>query len=235
MIRPMDHLHAFSIQKDGPKALEQAAREMESLFLYELLKVMRQGVQASSDMGFGGSIYTSMFDVEVARILSERGIGLKEMLIRGMNKIGAYTPIQNRPEQPALLQDSIVPAEARPRISSGYGIRIDPFDKTLKYHHGIDIAVPEGTEIRPVRPGTVIYSGEQKGYGNVVAIAHKDGYVTLYAHNKENLVQAGERVETSTVIARAGSTGRATGPHVHFEARFQGERVDPSGLVMKEG
>lgn len=67
-----------------------------------------------------------------------------------------------------------------------------------------------------------------------MAIDHGDGYVTLYAHNKENLVQIGERVETSTVIAKAGSTGRATGPHVHFEIRFRGERVDPSSLIIIE-
>lgn len=231
MIRPMDYLRAASLQKEEPKEVEQAAREMESLFLYELLKVMRQSVQTYSDRGFSESIYTSMFDIEVARVLSERGTGLKEVLIRAINKTSPYTPAQSKPEP---LPERIVPPEAKPRLSSGYGIRIDPFEKTPKYHHGIDIAVPDGTDIRPVRPGTVTFSGEQKGYGNVVAIDHGDGYVTLYAHNKKNLVQIGDRVETSTVIAKAGSTGRATGPHVHFEIRFRGERVDPSGLIMIE-
>lgn len=232
MIRPMDYLRAASIQKEEPKALEQAAGEMESLFLYELLKVMRQGVQTSFDTEFGESIYTSMFDIEVARVLSERGTGLKEVLIRGMNKTGPYTPAQSKP---GPLPERIVPPETKPRLSSGYGIRMDPFEKTPRYHHGIDIAVPEGTDIRPVRPGKVTFSGEQKGYGNVVAIDHGDGYVTLYAHNKENLVQIGDRVETSTVIAKAGGTGRATGPHVHFEIRFRGERVDPSSLIIEQG
>jgi murein DD-endopeptidase MepM/ murein hydrolase activator NlpD len=97
-------------------------------------------------------------------------------------------------------------------------------------HHGIDIAAPEGTSIHPVRGGEVTFSGSQQGYGNVVVVDHGDGSVTKYAHNRANRVAAGDRVETDTVIAEVGSTGRSTGPHLHFEARYEGKKIHPEAV-----
>jgi murein DD-endopeptidase MepM/ murein hydrolase activator NlpD len=101
----------------------------------------------------------------------------------------------------------------------------------MKHHNGMDIPAPEGTEVHSVGTGTVLFSGEQRGYGNVVVIDHNDGYLAKYAHNKTNLVQQGQEVEAGSVIAEVGSTGRSTGPHVHFEVRCKGEPVHPDTLL----
>jgi len=106
------------------------------------------------------------------------------------------------------------------RITSGIGWRLDPFGSgRMIYHHGYDIAVPEGTRVYPVQKGTVYFAGPYKGYGNLVAVNHGNGTMTLYGHNAVVKVTAGDRVDSSTVIALSGNTGRSTGPHVHFEVR----------------
>ncbi|MRR58998.1 MAG: M23 family metallopeptidase [Deltaproteobacteria bacterium] len=106
------------------------------------------------------------------------------------------------------------------RITSGVGWRLDPFGSgRMTYHRGYDIAVPEGTPVFPVKKGTVYFSGPYKGYGNLVAVNHGNGLLTLYGHNATVKVTAGDRVDSKTVIALSGNTGRSTGPHVHFEVR----------------
>lgn len=105
-------------------------------------------------------------------------------------------------------------------VTSGVGWRIDPFGSgRTVYHSGYDIAVPAGTPVHPTQAGTVYFAGDYKGYGNLVVVEHGAGYVTMYGHNSEVLVKAGERVDTDTVIALSGNTGRSTGPHVHYEIR----------------
>lgn len=106
-------------------------------------------------------------------------------------------------------------------ITSGIGWRLDPFcSGRLVYHNGIDIAVPVGTPVHPTRAGTVYFAGPYRGYGNLVAIDHGNGYISLYGHNSAIKVRVGDRVDTRTVIALSGSTGRSTGPHVHYEVRI---------------
>lgn len=104
------------------------------------------------------------------------------------------------------------------RITSIYGLRHDPIDGRIRLHNGVDIAVPSGTPVRPAASGTVVFSGTRNGYGNMVIVEHGDGVITLYAHNSLNLVSEGTPVDAGTVIALSGSTGRSTGPHLHFEA-----------------
>ncbi|GAB7028422.1 M23 family metallopeptidase [Geotalea toluenoxydans] len=105
-------------------------------------------------------------------------------------------------------------------ITSGVGYRPDPFGSgRMVYHNGYDIAVPLGTPVYPTQAGTVYFAGSYKGYGNLVAVDHQNGYVTFYGHNSEVKVTVGQKVDTTTVIALAGSTGRSTGPHVHYEVR----------------
>ncbi len=116
------------------------------------------------------------------------------------------------------------------RIASVMGPRIDPFTGDRKHHHGIDIAVPEGTPVRAVAPGVVAYSGNRGGYGNLVIVNHGNGMTTLYAHTVSNLVTVGTFVETGSVLALSGSTGRSTGPHVHFEAWQDGLNITGSFL-----
>ncbi|WP_298438958.1 peptidoglycan DD-metalloendopeptidase family protein [Geobacter sp.] len=121
------------------------------------------------------------------------------------------------------------------RITSLVGLRHDPFDGTMREHNGVDIAVPQGTPVRAVAPGRVLFAGTRPGYGNMVVVEHGDGTMTLYAHNSTNLVAEGETVAESTSIALSGSTGRSTGPHLHFEAWKDGVNITSSYIPAGKG
>ena len=113
-------------------------------------------------------------------------------------------------------------------ISSGVGMRIDPIDGKLRHHNGIDIAIPEGTPVKPAAPGVVVFSGQRPGYGYTVLVEHDNGMITLYGHNNRLVAAQGQAVDADTVIAISGNTGRSTGPHLHFEAWQAGNNVTPA-------
>ncbi len=106
-------------------------------------------------------------------------------------------------------------------INSGFGPR------GVSFHDGIDIAATEGTPIRAVEQGEVIYSDQLRGYGNIVIVRHDGGIVSVYAHNQVNLAREGQQVARGEIIAKVGSTGRVTGPHLHFEIRKNNAAQDP--------
>ncbi|MEA5444831.1 peptidoglycan DD-metalloendopeptidase family protein [Gammaproteobacteria bacterium AB-CW1] len=128
------------------------------------------------------------------------------------------------------VQDRVRP-QGRPIeggwVSSGYGSRTDPFSGRRAWHGGIDFAGNKGTNVMAVAAGVVTWSGRRYGYGKMVEINHGNGYVTRYAHNQKNLVAVGDMVQKGDVIAHLGQTGRATGPHVHFEVHYNGRTVNP--------
>jgi murein DD-endopeptidase MepM/ murein hydrolase activator NlpD len=115
------------------------------------------------------------------------------------------------------------------RISSGYGWRIHPIFRTREFHTGIDIAAPYATPIQAAQEGIVIYNGWMKGYGMLVILDHGGGLTTTYSHLSAALVRVGDHVARGTIIARIGSTGWSTGPHLFFEVREDGQPVDPLG------
>lgn len=110
-------------------------------------------------------------------------------------------------------------------ITSDFGYRFI-FGET-NFHRGIDIAAPSGTAINAGADGTVVFAGERGSYGNLVILSHGNGFLTYYAHCSKLLVQAGDTVTQGQPIAAVGSTGRSTGPHCHFEVRYQNELIDP--------
>lgn len=113
------------------------------------------------------------------------------------------------------------------KITSPFGLRVDPITGEMKVHEGIDISTEYGNAIYATACGTVTKAEYEEGYGNVVEIKHNDTITTLYAHNSVILVNSGQKVEKGTVIALAGSTGYSTGPHSHYEVRINGKTVNP--------
>ena len=118
-------------------------------------------------------------------------------------------------------------------LSSYFGQRTDPFTGKAASHRGVDFAGKRGSDVIAVAAGVVTYSGPRSGYGNMVEVNHGNGYVTRYAHNEENLVVPGESVQPGQRIALMGSTGRATGPNLHFEVRYRGQAVDPVRFIRQ--
>ena len=120
------------------------------------------------------------------------------------------------------------------RITSNFGTRKDPFTGKPKKHRGIDFSGKIGTELLAVAPGRVVSAGERVGYGTTVEIDHGLGFTTLYAHLSQILVSRGDWVRPGTVIGLAGSSGRSTGPHLHYEIRYKGSPFDPTKFVKDE-
>ncbi|OZG71980.1 hypothetical protein BTA51_18430 [Hahella sp. CCB-MM4] len=118
-------------------------------------------------------------------------------------------------------------------LSSYYGYRSDPFTGKRAWHAGVDFAGKEGSDIVAVAGGVVTYASERYGYGQLVEINHGGGLVTRYAHCKKILVSVGDVVQKGQELALMGSTGRSTGPHVHFEVRKDGKPTDPAKFIHR--
>ncbi len=116
-------------------------------------------------------------------------------------------------------------------VTSEFGYRKDPFTGQTKGHSGMDLAVPTGTSVRAALPGTVTVSQYSNSYGYYVMIDHGGGLSTLYAHNSKLLVSVGQTVQAGDIVSLSGSTGRSTGPHLHFEVRVNGERTNPRSYL----
>jgi murein DD-endopeptidase MepM/ murein hydrolase activator NlpD len=118
-------------------------------------------------------------------------------------------------------------------LSSPYGMRTDPFSGQRRWHAGVDFAGRLGSDVIAVASGIITWSGEKSGYGKMVEVNHSDGYVTRYAHNQENVAKLGTVVNKGDVIAKMGTSGRSTGPHVHFEVFKNGRVVDPASYIRR--
>ena len=112
-------------------------------------------------------------------------------------------------------------------VSSGFGYRVDPFTGGGAFHAGLDFRGPIGAPIRAAATGTVSFTGVKQGYGNCVEISHGNGLLTRYAHMSRIEARTGEVVQPGRLIGEIGSTGRSTGPHLHFEVRIADRPVDP--------
>lgn len=119
-------------------------------------------------------------------------------------------------------------------VSSRFGLRADPFNGRTSMHRGVDIASPLHSTIKAMGDGVVTYAGERRGYGMMVEINHGQGYSTRYAHASEVLVKLGDRVSRGQPVARVGSTGRSTGPHLHFEVLKSSQHIDPSTFLQRQ-
>ena len=154
---------------------------------------------------------------EIAALDAE--IGLRE---RGFRSLQTFFD-----RRTALLAATPTILPVKGWLSTPFGYRTSPFTGAREFHEGIDVAAGSGTPIRATAAGTVRFAGGLGTYGNVVVVDHGYGFTTLYAHNSANRVRSWQHVDRGEVIAYVGSTGRTTGPHVHYEVHVQGVPADP--------
>jgi murein DD-endopeptidase MepM/ murein hydrolase activator NlpD len=234
--------------------LKKVAQEFEAVFIAHLLKVMRETIEESGllEGGFGKSTYTEMFDQEVSLSLAKRGaLGISDLLYNNLSAkmeeeetqktdpSSAPDPadISSTPSSPpSQIQDASNSQEyeitdlqlpVHASISSAFGMRKDPYSHQARFHKGLDLAAPEGMKVAPALSGTVVSAGYENGYGNTVVIQHSQGLQTRYGHLGSINVKAGESVTSQDILGTVGSTGRSTGPHLHFEVIRMGKAVDP--------
>jgi len=124
------------------------------------------------------------------------------------------------------------PIESGFRLSSGFGMRNDPFSGALAMHEGLDFAAEVGTKVRAAGPGLVVRSGWDPGYGNIIEIKHAENFVTRYAHLNKRRVEKNTIVDSGALIGDVGSTGRSTGPHLHYEVFHKGKVVNPRQVML---
>ncbi len=153
--------------------------------------------------------------------------------------------IDNRGQQLALLDRQLAARESRidsfvagkPVVkgwmSSAYGSRTDPFSGKQAWHAGVDFAGKAGADVVAVAGGIVTIAAKRTGYGNIIELSHGNGFVTRYGHNEAHLVELGDVVSKGQVIAQMGSSGRSTGPHVHFEVLKQGKAMNPERYIYR--
>ncbi len=152
--------------------------------------------------------------------------------------------IESRQQQLELLDSILISRESasefsvsgrpvnRGYISSSFGRRIDPFTGNLAFHEGVDFSTGDaGADVFAVAAGVVTFAGEKPGFGKLVQVDHGNGFETIYAHDQKVLVKVGDVVKKGQVIALSGSTGRSSGPHVHFEVHKNGRVVDPASYI----
>ncbi|MXP40157.1 peptidoglycan DD-metalloendopeptidase family protein [Altererythrobacter soli] len=172
-----------------------------------------RGILASATRGQGGPLekLSTSRDGSVDPRFGRLGRSLARMnaLERGLEGIPQVMPVD------------------RMMISSGFGVRHDPFDGSAAMHSGLDFRGPTGAPIHAAAAGKVIFVGSRAGYGNLVEISHGNGLTTRYAHMSKFKARPGQKVEAGDVIGAIGSTGRSTGPHLHFEVRINNRAVNP--------
>ncbi len=229
--------------------LKKVAQEFEAVFIAYLLKVMRETIEDSglTESGFGKSIYTELFDQEVSLNIARHGaLGISDLLYRNLSsaedvnkkdsdKSPAGDQDSGREASPVApnstgqseteVSDLQLPVQAP--ISSGFGVRIDPFSHKARFHKGLDLAAPEGMRVVAALPGTVISAGYEDGYGNTVLVQHDGGVRTRYGHLGSINVRTGDVVTSEETLGTVGNTGRSTGPHLHFEVIRMGQPVNP--------
>jgi murein DD-endopeptidase MepM/ murein hydrolase activator NlpD len=223
--------------------LKVLAQEFEALLMNDMLSGWRASL-ASSDQeeaaGDGMSTMVDMVGAEFGRALSRAGgLGVAAQLLKAFDRQSEPPRPPGPPPGSPLVQ---VAAAARPAldagmrpldrtVTSGFGWRRDPIGGAVKFHAGTDLRMAYGEEVASVAAGRVSFAGERGGYGLLVIVDHEDGLQTRFAHLSTALVGPGDVVAPGQPIARAGTSGRTTGPHLHVELLRHGRPIDPSTLL----
>lgn len=237
---PMASLSAQTALEHAPDPhAADAAREFESYMVSFLAQQLRASLPEGPFSSGATAMFGGLFDQEIGRRVAEGGgLGLRQELERALSSAGVDalparpTAANRSPGAPRPLPGALSNLPAR--ITSAFGTREDPFGQGQRRHQGLDLAHPEGTPIRAIAGGTVTFAGTRGGYGNLVVVKLPDGTETRYAHCATLDVQAGATVAAGGTLGTVGHTGRATGPHLHFEVREGGRPVDPAAWAAEK-
>jgi murein DD-endopeptidase MepM/ murein hydrolase activator NlpD len=214
---------------------QKAAQGIESYFMRQMLSELSKTTSASG--GFAQGTFQEMFQSAIADAMSSAGgVGIANKLLPPADPAGgpsaAIAPSTVSGLHAYRMHGahlSMHPIDGR--VSSSFGVRHDPIDGELHTHEGVDLAAPAGTQVRAAGGGVVVHAGQDAGYGNFVVIDHGGGLETRYAHLASASVKVGDRVDAGNAIGAVGSTGRSTGPHLHFEVRRSGKSVNPEAEI----
>jgi murein DD-endopeptidase MepM/ murein hydrolase activator NlpD len=190
---------------------------------YEVLEAdgepLRTGRVLGAELVYGGQALQAMWFRDEGSVKAGKSEGR-----------GAYYSLDGR----GLRKNYLAPLVGG-RVTSGFAMRLNPVLNRVKPHQGIDYAAPPGTPVRAVGDGVVEFAGWQNGYGNVVFLEHSKGHSTVYAHLNSIAVSRGQKISQGQHLGGVGSTGWATGPHLHFEFRINGVHKDPSTQMARSG
>ena len=211
---------------EQPVALAAAAGSSQaSADQLELLAERRESAERRASRGRAAAA-----QADADRMAAEQAAAVKA----AADKAAAAQAAQAAAERNAAAEAARTAAASHARPGTG-GLTSSYGPRWGRMHRGIDLAAGTGTPIRAAAPGTVASAGWEGGYGRAVRIRHHDGTETLYAHNSRVLVGSGQRVAAGKTIAREGSTGNVTGPHLHFEVRVHGDSLDPLAWLRHNG
>ena len=202
----------FLEMKGTMLALKQAEKDFRKLFSLK----SKSAVLESADPGDAGSL-----DMEVLR-------GQIESTMQSVSEIRSYIA-----EQKDIHLATPLGWPVAGTISSPYGYRNHPVREERRFHTGVDLSVPSGSEVKATADGIVSFAGWTENSGIVVVVEHGHGFSTAYAHNRKALARVGQRIARGDVIAMSGSTGVSTGPHVHYEIWRNGRHADPAGFLAR--
>ncbi|MEN3046633.1 MAG: peptidoglycan DD-metalloendopeptidase family protein [Candidatus Hydrothermales bacterium] len=208
------------------KKIEKLANEINKLRKHAGLDAIDEDFLK---MGIGGSLVPS----QGLASLEKRIDYMLKLVHKFDRKLSEYKDVIDKKKNELEHTPSILPV-ASGFIVSGFGYRKDPFTGRIKLHEGVDVSSGFGAPVISTAKGKVTYSGWREGYGLTVEIDHGNGFKTIYAHNSKNLVQVGESVERGEIIALMGSTGKATGVHVHYEVRLFNKPLNPINFIIPD-
>jgi murein DD-endopeptidase MepM/ murein hydrolase activator NlpD len=202
----------FLEMKDTMLSLKRAEKDFRKLFAVP----SKAAVLEAADFTDTGSLDMEMLTEQIGTAM------------QSVTEIRAYIA-----EQKDILRATPAGWPAGGSLSSPYGYRNHPVREEKRFHTGVDISVPSGSDVKATADGIASFAGWTENSGVVVVVEHGHGFSTAYAHNKKALVRVGQRVSRGEVIAMSGSTGVSTGPHVHYEIWRNGRHTDPAAFLAR--
>lgn len=216
--------------------LDKAAQGLEAFFVRQLMK------EALPDLGGDAQFGAMLQDALAEELAKGGGLGVSQAMVAQLDPDAALqAPVTTAP---LALRSATAPTRAlsvyrahghdhgAPTISSRFGARHDPITGRRAEHHGVDVAAPEGRGVRAAFDGTITrVDHDAGGYGRLVVVDHGNGVESRYAHLSATDMKVGQRVSRGETVGAVGSTGRSTGPHLHFELRRGGTAIDPTKVV----